>query len=60
MGPIDYIFVAASVPGYDAYHHGDGYRFSAQPLTILGVTGPFSILAENIYSLCEESFHVSG
>ncbi|KAK1969973.1 hypothetical protein LY78DRAFT_570866 [Colletotrichum sublineola] len=30
--------------------------FSAQPLTILGVTGPFSVLAENIYSLCEESF----
>nr|XP_036588987.1 hco3-transporter family protein [Colletotrichum truncatum]KAF6800629.1 hco3-transporter family protein [Colletotrichum truncatum] len=25
--------------------------FSAQPLTILGVTGPFSVLAENIYSL---------
>lgn len=32
--------------------------FSIQPLTILGVTGPFSILAENIYSLCQESFHV--
>lgn len=32
--------------------------FSAQPLTILGVTGPFSVLAENIYSLCEESFHI--
>jgi hypothetical protein len=30
-----------------------------QPLTILGVTGPFSILAENIYSLCVSSFHVS-
>jgi len=30
-----------------------------QPLTILGVTGPFSILAENIYSLCVTSFHVS-
>ena len=29
-----------------------------QPLTILGVTGPFSILAENIYSLCVTSFHV--
>lgn len=29
-----------------------------QPLTILGVTGPFSILAENIYSLCDTSFHV--
>ncbi|KAK7544625.1 HCO3 transporter family-domain-containing protein [Phyllosticta citribraziliensis] len=32
--------------------------FSIQPLTILGVTGPFSILAENIYSLCESSFHI--
>jgi hypothetical protein len=31
-----------------------------QPLTILGVTGPFSILAENIYSLCEASFKVGG
>lgn len=33
-------------------------RFSAQPLTILGVTGPFSVLAENIYTLCKEHFHV--
>ena len=32
--------------------------FSNQPLTILGVTGPFSVLAENIYSLCIESFGV--
>ncbi|KAF2204275.1 hypothetical protein GQ43DRAFT_438093 [Delitschia confertaspora ATCC 74209] len=32
--------------------------FSIQPLTILGVTGPFSILAENIYSLCESSFDI--
>ncbi|KAF2763511.1 hypothetical protein EJ05DRAFT_41748 [Pseudovirgaria hyperparasitica] len=32
--------------------------FSIQPLTILGVTGPFSILAENIYSLCINSFHI--
>ncbi|RDA94702.1 hypothetical protein CP533_6712 [Ophiocordyceps camponoti-saundersi (nom. inval.)] len=32
--------------------------FSAQPLTILGVTGPFSVLAENIYQLCQTSFHV--
>ncbi|KAH6675032.1 HCO3 transporter family-domain-containing protein [Halenospora varia] len=32
--------------------------FSIQPLTILGVTGPFSVLAENIYELCHESFHV--
>lgn len=31
--------------------------FSIQPLTILGVTGPFSVLAENIYSLCRDSFH---
>ncbi|GAB7360107.1 hypothetical protein MBLNU230_g7870t1 [Neophaeotheca triangularis] len=31
---------------------------SNQPLTILGVTGPFSVLAENIYSLCEDSFGV--
>ncbi|CAL5872088.1 uncharacterized protein PFLUO_LOCUS6345 [Penicillium psychrofluorescens] len=32
--------------------------FSIQPLTILGVTGPFSVLAENIYSLCIESFKI--
>ncbi|KAF8858793.1 hypothetical protein BDZ45DRAFT_714335 [Acephala macrosclerotiorum] len=32
--------------------------FSIQPLPILGVTGPFSMLAENIYSLCIDSFHV--
>ncbi|KAK7420663.1 hypothetical protein QQX98_002658 [Neonectria punicea] len=32
--------------------------FSGQPLTILGVTGPFSVLAENIYELCEQQFHV--
>ncbi|KAF2144091.1 uncharacterized protein K452DRAFT_223383 [Aplosporella prunicola CBS 121167] len=32
--------------------------FSIQPLTILGVTGPFSILAENIYSLCDTSFNI--
>ncbi|KAJ5317510.1 hypothetical protein PENANT_c036G09780 [Penicillium antarcticum] len=32
--------------------------FSIQPLTILGVTGPFSVLAENIYSLCEEVFKI--
>ena len=35
-------------------------RFSIQPLTILGVTGPFSVLAENIYSLCVDSFDVCG
>jgi hypothetical protein len=34
------------------------HSFSAQPLTILGVTGPFSVLAENIYHLCTHSFHV--
>ncbi|KAL9072357.1 MAG: hypothetical protein Q9161_003676 [Pseudevernia consocians] len=32
--------------------------FSIQPLTILGVTGPFSVLAENIYSLCIGSFDI--
>ncbi|XWX02178.1 hypothetical protein V2A60_010211 [Cordyceps javanica] len=32
--------------------------FSAQPLCILGVTGPFSVLAENIYKLCNEHFRV--
>ena len=37
----------------------DLYRFSIQPLTILGVTGPFAVLAENIYSLCARSFGVS-
>lgn len=31
---------------------------SIQPLTILGVTGPFSVLAENIYALCNDSFNV--
>lgn len=34
------------------------FRFSIQPLTILGVTGPFSVLAENIYTLCDEVFKV--
>lgn len=32
--------------------------FSIQPLTILGVTGPFSVLAENIYTLCQDSFQI--
>ncbi|PYI19490.1 hypothetical protein BO86DRAFT_445940 [Aspergillus japonicus CBS 114.51] len=32
--------------------------FSIQPLTILGVTGPFSVLAENIYKLCDEVFEI--
>ncbi|KAI9804477.1 MAG: hypothetical protein M1825_001376 [Sarcosagium campestre] len=32
--------------------------FSIQPLTILGVTGPFAILAENIYELCISSFNI--
>lgn len=27
-------------------------------MTILGLTGPFSVLAENIYELCHESFQV--
>ena len=31
---------------------------SIQPLTIVGVTGPFSVLAENIYSLCIDSFNI--
>lgn len=31
---------------------------SIQPLTILGVTGPFSVLAENIYELCSKSLGV--
>jgi HCO3- transporter family len=31
---------------------------SIQPLTILGVTGPFSVLAENIHALCNDSFNV--
>lgn len=31
---------------------------SIQPLTILGVTGPFSVLAENIYSLCIGSLNI--
>ncbi|KAL2013701.1 hypothetical protein VTN00DRAFT_1226 [Thermoascus crustaceus] len=31
---------------------------SIQPLTILGVTGPFSVLAENIYALCDEVFKI--
>ncbi|KAK2748898.1 hypothetical protein FQN57_007181 [Myotisia sp. PD_48] len=34
--------------------------FSIQPLTILGVTGPFSVLAENMFSLCSETFKVSS
>ncbi|KAL1588940.1 hypothetical protein WHR41_02567 [Cladosporium halotolerans] len=32
--------------------------FSLQPLNILGVTGPFSVLAENIYKLCTNSFDI--
>ncbi|KAI9727749.1 MAG: hypothetical protein M1834_007988 [Cirrosporium novae-zelandiae] len=31
---------------------------STQPLTILGVTGPFTVLAENISSLCTTTFHI--
>lgn len=37
----------------------DRARFSVQPLTILGVTGPFSVLAENMYTLCESSFGIN-
>jgi hypothetical protein len=36
----------------------DPCSFSAQPLTILGVTGPFTVLAESIYNLCEKNFGV--
>ncbi|RPB20202.1 hypothetical protein L211DRAFT_792526 [Terfezia boudieri ATCC MYA-4762] len=32
--------------------------FSAQPLTILGVTGPFCILSERIYYLCSNTIHI--
>ncbi|CAK1364863.1 unnamed protein product [Cercospora beticola] len=32
--------------------------FSLQPLVILGITGPFTVLAENIYKLCAETFQV--
>lgn len=32
--------------------------FGLQPLTILGVTGSFTILAENMYGLCTESFGI--
>ncbi|KAF8425331.1 HCO3 transporter family-domain-containing protein [Tirmania nivea] len=32
--------------------------FSAQPLTILGVTGPFCILSERIYYLCSNTFGI--
>ncbi|KAH8701842.1 HCO3 transporter family-domain-containing protein [Talaromyces proteolyticus] len=31
---------------------------SIQPLTILGVTGPFSVLGETIYSLSQDSFKI--
>lgn len=31
---------------------------SSQPLTILGVTGPFSVLAETLYELCRDSFRI--
>jgi hypothetical protein len=31
---------------------------SLQPLVILGITGPFTVLAENIYKLCDESFEI--
>ncbi|KAL3468639.1 HCO3 transporter family-domain-containing protein [Aspergillus heterothallicus] len=32
--------------------------FSIQPLTILGVTGPFAVLAENLYELCRNDFDI--
>lgn len=31
---------------------------SSQPLNILGVTGPFSVLAEKMYELCTDSFKI--
>jgi hypothetical protein len=34
------------------------FRFSCQPLTILGITGPFTVLAENIYELSNTHFNV--
>ncbi len=45
------------VPCYNRISNRN-YSFSIQPLTILGVTGPFSVLAENIYSLCVDNFNV--
>lgn len=32
--------------------------FSLQPLTILGVTGPFSVIAENLYTMITDSMGV--
>jgi hypothetical protein len=32
--------------------------FSIQPLVILGITGPFTVLAETIYDLCTNSFNI--
>lgn len=52
----DILYTFAPTPITLTYLHT---RFSVQPLTILGVTGPFSVLAENIYSFCTTSFHVS-
>ena len=31
---------------------------AVQPLTVVGVTGPFSVLSEVCYSLCQDSFKV--
>ena len=53
VAPVSDVFAA---PNKVATHYRN--RFSVQPLTILGVTGPFSVLAENIYSLCVTSFNV--
>lgn len=52
----DILYIFAPTPIALTHLHN---RFSVQPLTILGVTGPFSVLAENIYSFCTTSFHVS-
>ncbi|KAK9242759.1 HCO3 transporter family-domain-containing protein [Lipomyces tetrasporus] len=57
-GTIEVIF-STGLCGYQiAANRGLSDRASAQPLTILGVTGPFCILAENLYSLCESSFGI--
>lgn len=50
--------VGLSALGIEQHRLTTSPSFSIQPLTILGVTGPFSVLAENIYSLCEDVFKV--
>ncbi|KAI9676139.1 MAG: hypothetical protein M1817_000884 [Caeruleum heppii] len=58
-----YVFFTNLLPGItfasDLYNlTGENWGTIEVPLTILGVTGPFSILAENIYSLCVTSFKI--